>query len=100
MSLSSRNVIAAAKLAHKIYPEDNWRAFFHGFMEGFGWMLTHKTARDAARLLAYILDAQPVSLTRKDRMAVEKVIYRQFPNYDPDVAKPWPACLGERKGTA
>lgn len=95
MSISSKNVISAAKRAHKRNPESDWRAFYRGFTEGFGWMLTHESQKDAARLLAYIADQWPISLTRKERIAVEKVIRRNFPKYDPDTAMPWPACLGE-----
>ena len=90
----SREVIAAANkwkpfCAAKRF---DWRAFYNGFLAGFGWYLTHPSAKEAARLLAWIIDTQHVQLRKRDRIKIERVIRQAFPRYDGSV-DPWPAFL-------
>lgn len=96
MSISSKNVIAAARKAHRRNPGSKWRDFYRGFTEGFGWMLTHKDQKECARHLAKLLDTQFIYLKPKDRAQINAAIMRHFPKYDPSVES-WPACLGEEK---
>lgn len=51
-----------------------------------------KDRDECAKLLAEIIDTQPVALVGRDWSKVKRVIRRSFPHYDPYV-QPWPACL-------